>query len=149
PEVAAREEPLEERGERISLQPRRLDERDVLVLRAHGDEVREDPPAGSRRDALGMELDAEKRPLAVLERHDDAVRGVRGLAERLRERRSLGAERVVPRRRERARDAVEHWSTLVADLARLPVDDRAGSDDAAALGLDDRPVPEAHAEHGD
>src|SRR5581483_3634713 len=125
-EVAAREEPLEERGEAVSERARRFGDRGVRALGADADEVREDAPPRRRRDALGMELDAEERPVAMLERHDDAVRRVRRLAERLRERRALGAERVVARRRERARHAVEERAALVAHLARLPVDDRAG-----------------------
>src|SRR5581483_11359201 len=124
-------------------------DRGVRALGADADEVREDAPPRRRRDALGMELDAEERPVAMLERHDDAVRRVRRLAERLRERRALGAERVVARRRERARHAVEERAAPVAHLARLPVDDRAGADDLTALRLDERLVPEADAEHGD
>ena len=95
-----------------------------------------------------MKLHALDVELAVAQAHDLALGGPRADLEARRERRALDDERVVARRLEGAGEPREEAAAVVQDGRGLAVHQAPGADDAAAEGLPDGLVPEAHAEDG-
>src|SRR5690349_16414294 len=91
----------------------------ALVITELGKEVLQQCLAVGREHGLGMELDAERRQLAVAHRHHDAA-AVGGGLERVRE---IGVhdEGVIARHGHRARQAREDALPVVFDLGRLAV----------------------------
>ena len=66
-------------------------------------------------DALGMELHAVDRPLAMGEAHDEPVLGPGGDAQRGGQARALDDQRMIARRRERIGQAGEDAGAVVVD----------------------------------
>ena len=97
-----------------------------------------------RQHRLGMELDADRRQLAVPHGHHLAVVGERGRLEHVRQPRR--GERVVAPGLERIRQPGEEAASVVPHGARLPVQELARVADLAAADLDERLVAEADAE---
>ena len=97
-------------------------------------------------DALGMELHAVHGVALVLHAHDEAVGGLGRDLERVGQARALDDQRMVARRREVLRDAVEDALAGMVHLGSLPCIRRRRADDPAAIGLADRLVAEADAE---
>ena len=91
-----------------------------------------------------MELDAVDGVLAVAHGHHLAVVGRRGDLEHVRDHRRR--QRVIPPRLEGAREPLEDPLAVVRDAARLAVHEALRLADLPAECLDDRLVPEAHAE---
>src|SRR6185437_11749438 len=94
----------------------------------------------------GVELNAVDRELAMADRHHLAVRRSRRDLQRLRD--LCGCQRVVPAHLEPVRQPGEEASAVVADGARLAVDEGAGGGDLAAERFDNRLVAEADSEGG-
>src|SRR6266496_6543033 len=93
-----------------------------------------------------MKLDAFDAKLAVAHAHDLAVFA---LGRDLETRRQAGAfdhQRMIARRRERAREALKDAVAAMRHPRELAVHDAAGSYDASTECLADRLMAEAHAE---
>ncbi len=86
------------------------------------------------------------RPMPMLEAHDLAVFGPGGDLELGRQGVALDRQRVVARRRERVRQALEQALAGMMDRAGLAVHEGLGADDVAAEGLAHGLVPEADAQ---
>ena len=115
------------------------------ALRGRGAEVLEQRPAVARADGLGVELHAEQRARAMLERHDHPVRRP-GRHPQLR-RHDADHERVVADGEEVLRDPGEQRAVVVVDAAEAPVHDLGRVLDRAAADVREVLVPEADAEH--
>src|SRR5947209_5074463 len=102
--------------------------------------------AADRGDALGMELDAVERPLAMLQSHDDAVRRLGGDGQAVGPARAVDDEGMVARRLERVGQPGEDAAAAVAYGAQLAVHRPGGAHDLAAEDLADDLVAEADAE---
>ena len=111
------------------------------------EEILQDEMAVLGSDALGMKLHAVHRKRAVLQRHHQAVAGLRGDCKIVRHRGALDHERMIARRLERAIDTAEHAFSLVAHLGELAVDGDRRAHHLAAERLADRLVAEADTEH--
>ena len=103
-------------------------------------------PSG-RQHALGVELHAFHRERRVAQAHHDPIRlAHRGDAQLVRQRRRIDAQRVVARRHERRRHALEQARAVMRDLGRLAVDERRCAHDRRAVDLRHRLHPEADAQ---
>jgi hypothetical protein len=92
-----------------------------------------------------MELDAEQRASAMLERHDHPVGRPRCDAQLPRH--GADDERVIAHGEEALRDAREQYARVVANRAEAPVHDLARVLDRTARGVRKLLVAEADAEH--
>src|SRR5260221_7174085 len=99
-----------------------------------------------RGNALGVELDAVNRPLAMLQTHDDAVRRLGGDRQAVRPAGAVDNERMIAGRLERVGEPGEEPGAVVANGAELAVHGSFRAHDAAAEHLADRLVAEADAE---
>src|SRR4051794_17045671 len=117
----------------------------ALVSTALGirEEVLEQRLAVGREHGLGVELDAERRQLAVAHGHQHAA-AVRGRLQAVRQV-VVDHERVVARDGQRVAQTGEEVAAVVLDLGRLAVHGQV-PDDLAAEGLAERLVAEADAE---
>src|SRR3954463_13144745 len=105
----------------------------------------DDPRSLGREDALRVELHAEARQLAMLRRHHEAVLRPRGELELRRQVVALDDQRVVARRFEWHRDALEDAVPLVIHERSLSMHRRRPVH-GASRSQADRLVAEAHAE---
>ena len=112
------------------------------------EEVPQQPPPARGEHAFGMELHAEDRPLAMLHRH--RMRRLSVVGQRRGHRkiaRHVGRhERVIARHGQCGRQPREQRRPVVPDERRSPMLRLPARFDAAAAGIDDRLMPEAHPE---
>src|SRR5271169_6200133 len=101
-----------------------------------------------RGNALGVELHAVHRQLAVRKAHDDAAVSVRGYGEFARQAFALDDERVIACRVKRRVDAAKNPAAIVPDFRQLAVDQLRRAHHLAAEGVADRLVTETDAENG-
>ena len=100
-------------------------------------------------DALGVELHALDVVMAVAHAHHRAVVSGGRDGELGGDRVGDEGQRVVARPGQRRRQAGEHTAAVVGDLRRLAVHQRRRPGDRGAVGVADRLMAEAHAEHRD
>jgi hypothetical protein len=128
----------------------RRDGNDVRVGReaAGGQPGRQQLVAALGQHRLGVELDALDGQLAVPQRHDDPGRRVPGDLELVGHGGGVHGQRVVPRRRERRRQAGQDALPLVLDLTGLAVQQLGCAHHDGTEGLGDRLVAQADPQHG-
>src|SRR5271165_407323 len=97
-------------------------------VRAEGggevEEVAQDGAAVFARDALRVKLDAVNRPLAMLDRHDEALVALGRHLKRVRRGRALDHQRMVARGLEGAIDAAKDAAGVMGDARGLAVHGR-------------------------
>src|SRR5258708_20124352 len=93
-----------------------------------------------------MELNAGDRPLAMLQAHDDTVRGLGGDRQAVRPARAVDDEGVVTRRLERVRQADEEPGAVMTNGAELAVHGLRRAYHVPAEDLTDRLMTETHTE---
>src|SRR5439155_21418642 len=98
-------------------------------------------------DALGMELHAVDRELAMRNAHDEAFIGLRAERKLVRQAVAIDYQRMIARRLERRIDAAEHPGAAVPDLGELAVHRHRRAHDLSAERLADCLVTEAYAEN--
>src|SRR5882672_1294776 len=94
-----------------------------------------------------MELHALDIKLAMAHAHDLAVFGFRGHFQAARQAIAPNRKRVIPGRKERARDTAENTGPRMDDPGGLPVNHLARMPDCPPEGLADRLMPQAHSEY--
>ena len=97
-------------------------------------------------DAFGMELHAMHRQTPVREPHDEAVVGIGGDGEIVRQARALDDQRMIARRLERPIDAAKNAGAAMTDRRELAVHRGRRAHHFAAEGVADRLMAEADAE---
>lgn len=114
---------------------------------AGAQEIGHDPvPAGSKK-TLRMELDSVQRQVPVPNAHDLAVGGPGGDEQIVGQRLAIHAQRVVAGCSEGRGQVSEQFAAVVMDFAGLAVYERSCGNNAAAKGLRDALVTEAHSEN--